>query len=299
MAGNLTKTKRRIASIKSTKKITKAMEMVASVKLKRFRDAFERGKAYADEIEDQMAYLCKLESEAVEKASESGMAEPHLSHYQKENADAKGNLYILITSDLGLCAGYNSNLFRFLNEHFDKEKDTLAPIGNKGLLHYQREEGFTLDESFAELGLSVDPRDIHKSGMKIKKEFNEGKYKSVILVYTHYRNSISFVPDMETVLPLSLTPKEREYRSHAPEQLKETPNTLLHALLPIYLASKITARMVESQLSEQASRRSAMENANDNADELLRTLTIEFNKARQTAITQEIVEVVSGSANAN
>ena len=156
-----------------------------------------------------------------------------------------------------------------------------------------------MDTSFAELGLSVDPRDIHRCGEKIKKEFNEGKYKKVVLIYTHYRNSISFIPEMETILPLSLEPSEKEYRSHAPELLKEEPNALLHALLPSYLAGAITYRMVESQLCEQASRRTAMENANDNADELLRTLTIEYNKARQTAITQEIVEVVSGSANAN
>ena len=299
MAGNLTKTKRRIASIKSTQKITKAMEMVASVKLKRFRDSFEYGKPYFFEMADQMAYLCELEQEQARLAEQEGRSEPHLSHYQQENKDAKGNLYLLITSDLGLCAGYNSNLFRYLSEVFDKEHDVLAPIGSKGLTHYQREEGYTVDPAYAELGLSTDPRDIHRCGERIKKEFNEGKYRKVIVIYTRYQNSISFIPDMETLLPLDLKPSEKEYRSYAPELLKEEPNALLHALLPSYLASRITAKMVESQLCEQASRRTAMENANDNADELLKTLTIEYNKARQTAITQEIVEVVSGSANAN
>ena len=290
MAGNLNKTKRRIASISSTKKITKAMEMVASVKLKRFKNAFERLSAYSEELEQEMAFVV---SKLREQTNESN---PNPSHYLEENKDAKGNLYLLITSDLGLCAGYNSNLFKYLDGIFDKEKDTLAPIGNKGLTHYLREEGYTVDASFAEIGLSVELNDVFARIRKIKDEFNAEKYRSIILVYTRYANSMSFVPESEVLLPLNLELKEEEYRQNAEELLVETPHDLLHELLPNYLYSKIYSRFVESQLSEQASRRNAMENANDNADELLRTLNIEYNKARQNAITQEIVEVVSGAS---
>ncbi|MCR5078883.1 MAG: ATP synthase F1 subunit gamma [Bacilli bacterium] len=294
MAGNLTKTKRRIASIKSTKKITKAMEMVASVKLKRFKNAHENGIDYLKELEQEMGYLCHAEKEAIAKSGKG-----HISHYQRENEDAKGNLYILVTSDLGLCAGYNSNLFRYFEEHFDKGKDTLAPIGNKGLTHYSREGDYQIDPFLSEIGLSVERNDVLARCDKIKKDFNRGKYKKVILVYTHYKNSISFIPTMETLLPLSIELEDKPYRVYAPELLEESPNKLLHRFLPSYLYAKIRATLVESQLSEQASRRNAMENANDNADELLNKLTIEYNKARQGAITQEITEVVSGSASSN
>ena len=294
MAGNLTKTKRRIASIRSTKKITKAMEMVASVKLKRFKNAHENGLNYVKELEQQMAYLCHAEADLF---NNKGIG--HISHYQKENTNAKGNLYILVTSDLGLCAGYNSNLFRFLEENFDKKVDTLAPIGNKGVTHYQREGGYDINPFLSDIGLSVERNDILSRCKKIKDDFNAEKYKKVILVYTEYRNSISFLPKMETLLPLSIELEEKEYRTYAPELLEDTPNALLHRFLPTYLYAKIRATLVESQLSEQASRRNAMENANDNADELLNKLTIDYNKARQSAITQEITEVVSGSANSN
>ena len=290
MAGNLTKTKRRIASISSTKKITKAMEMVASVKLKRFKNSFERLLAYQEEVYNQMSYIVHLLKEEYEEDKNATV-----SHYLQENDGGKGTLYLLITSDLGLCAGYNSNLFKFLEDRFDKEKDVLAPIGNKGLTHYLRDGGYKIDESFASIGLSVEEKSVIERCAKIKQEFNEEKYRKVVLIYTNYLNSISFVPNEETLLPLNLEYKEEDYRKNAPELLEETPHDLLHSFLPTYLYSRLYTRLVESQLSEQASRRNAMENANDNADELLRTLTIEYNKARQGAITQEIVEVVSGA----
>ena len=293
MAGNLVRTKRRIASISSTKKITKAMEMVASVKLKRFKSAFERLRDYENELKEQMSYLVHLLNE---QWAEEGKCP---THYIKENESAEGTLYLLITSDLGLCAGYNSNLFKYLEEHIDKEKDTLAPIGQKGLTHYLREGGYRVDPSFGEIGLSLDIVLVFERCAKIKAEFNEERYKRVVLIYTEYRNSISFVPNSLDLLPLSLPYEEKDYRKTSPELLIDTPRNMLHQILPQYLYGILYARLVESQLSEQASRRNAMENANDNADELLRTLSIEYNKARQSAITQEIVEVVSGSANAS
>lgn len=291
MASGLNKTKRRIASVKNTQKITKAMEMVATVKLKRFKDAFENGEPYASNCASIIRYLAFLEKEDSEKR------EVAPSHYLLENEKAMGTLYIVISSNLGLCAGYNNNLYKYIAEHFDPEKDTLAPIGTKAVTHYSHDDKIKhLDMDFAGLDLSTDLRLLHEAARKVKEQFNSGDYKKVVLVYTHYVNSLRFEPSEEVLLPLSSDYVGEPYEAYAPRLLSATPRELIHEVLPTYLTSSIFYKLIESQLSEQASRRSAMENANDNADELLSKLTIDYNKARQTAITQEIVEVVSGAS---
>lgn len=291
MALGLNKTKRRIASVKNTQKITKAMEMVATVKLKRFRDAFERGLPYAASCADFISYLAYAEQQQAEKRQVAP------SHYLRENEEAEGSLYIVISSNLGLCAGYNNNLYKHIAERLDSEKDTLAPIGAKAVAHYSREEALRqVDMLFAGLDLSSDLRLLHEAVRQVKDRFNSGRYRKVILIYTHYVNSLRFEPRELTLLPLSSPYEPKPYERYAPRLLSSSPRQLLHEALPTYLASAIYYKLIEAQLSEQASRRTAMENANDNADELLGKLTVEYNKARQSAITQEIVEVVSGAS---
>ena len=286
MSLGLNKTKRRIASIQSTQKITKAMEMVATVKLKRFRSAMEQGEAYAEGLREVMGELFLHDNETK-------------THYAKENEEVQGSLYIVITSSLGLCAGYNNNVFKYVEEHVDKEHDVIAPLGEKGKAHFAHDPSYAhVDLDFPNVDKTLDPKQINALCSEIKAQFNGRKVRKVVLVYTHYVNSISFVPAEETLLPLHITPTPREDESYCPPLFEPSAREQIHILLPYYLGARLNYKIAESQLSEQASRRNAMDNANDNADELLRKLTIEYNKARQTAITQEIVEVVSGSANA-
>lgn len=286
MSLGLNKTKRRIASIESTQKITKAMEMVATVKLKRFRAALDAGMEYADGLREAMGELFLHDN--VTK-----------THYGKENEEVKGSLYIVITSSLGLCAGYNNNVFKYVEEHVDKENDIIAPLGERGKAHFAHDPSYKrVDLDFPNVDKTLDPKQIDALCLRIKKSFNDREIRKVVLVYTHYVNSISFVPEEETLLPVSITPTPREDEAYCPPLFEPTAREQIHILMPYYLGARLNHRIAESQLSEQASRRNAMNNANDNADELLRKLTIEYNKARQTAITQEIVEVVSGSANA-
>ncbi len=285
MSLGLTKTKRRISSIESTEKTTKAMELIAMVKLKRFLALYAKEKAYSEEFLTLMGSIFAFDKKAA-------------SHYAKINESADKSLYIVISSNLGLCGAYNNQLFKYV-ESSVSPNDVIAPIGNKGIHHFERSEIFsnvTLD--YSDINLATDPKSIVALCAKLKDEFNEGKYRSINIIYTRYVNSLTSVPASFQLLPVQIPYKSNKEDSYCPPKFDEEPRVLIHKLLPSYLYAMMYGRLIESQLSEQAMRRTAMDNANDNADELLRKLKIEYNKARQNAITQEITEVVGG-ANAN
>ncbi|MDY6430131.1 MAG: ATP synthase F1 subunit gamma [Bacilli bacterium] len=283
MSLGLNKTKRRISSIETTQKITKAMEMIATVKLKSFKDAFAASSSYLDEVTKIIGSFIEYDGE--EK-----------SHYTKENENAQGSLYIIITSSLGLCAGYNNNIFKFVESTVDKEKDTILMIGEKGAAHYSFDKSYkNRSELQGYLSLESRNKDILKFSMELKNAFNEGKYRKINIIYTKYINSLSFEPSCLTLLPLYIKYKKEKNEDICPPLFNPGPREALHLALPNYLFSQIKGKIIESSLSEQASRRNAMESANDNADELLAQLRIEYNKARQTSITQEIVEIVGGA----
>lgn len=278
MAQSLHKTKRRIASVNSTKKITKAMELVATVKLRRFKNEMLENEAYSDEIINIIHHLfANLNEED--------------NPYEIESKTEK-DLYIVINSNLGLCAGYNNNVFNFVKNNVNKSYSELLPIGFKGQNFYKK-EGFEINEDFVSINEHINYEEVRKLGEFITREFLSQKYRSIKLIYTHYVNSLRFVPEEITLFPLHFV----ESKSDTGYEPIYDPNikTLIEELVPIYVVSTLYHKIIESQVSEQASRRSAMENANDNADEIISNLTLEYNKARQAAITQEITEVVSGT----
>lgn len=286
MASGLNKTKRRIASIRSTQKITKAMEMVATVKLKRFKDFHFANADYVQALEDSMAAIFAFEPE-------------QRSHYGMPNEAAEGGLILFITSDLGLCGAYNSNLFRFLSSSVNIEKDVIYPIGQKGASHLLHEGGYRLlEEGTLALSLNSSAKEIARECQKLRDLFNEGRFRNIRIIYTSYVNSLSFLSNRFTLLPVVIPYKKREEEAYCPPLFEPSPKQQIHALMGIYLASVLSALIGESQLSEQASRRNAMDSANDNAEDLLKQLSVEYNKARQASITQEITEVVAGASNA-
>ena len=278
MAANLNKTKRRISSVNSTKKITKAMELVATVKLKRFKDIMLSNALYSDEIASLMTTLFDK------------LGEEESQVYLSEK-DAPKELVIIINSNLGLCAGYNNDVYRFVEENISKDKSVVIPIGIKGDNYYSK-NGYEVDSSYVTLNEHIVYEDIVKLSRLIHHQFLEGKYKSIKMVYTKYVNSIKFDPTLITIFPLSRSEGVNQY--DYPPIFDPNVKTLIEELVPIYSASILYQKIIESQVSEQASRRTAMENATDNADELINQLILEYNKARQAAITQEITEVVAG-----
>ena len=278
MAQSLHKTKRRIASVNSTKKITKAMELVATVKLKRFKNVMLQNEAYASELVNIIHHLFEHINDE---------ENPYLVTSKSET-----DLYIVVSSNLGLCASYNNNIYNFVINNVNKETSKIIPIGYKGE-NFLRKEGYDLIDKYVSINEHLSYTEIRKLGEKVTREFIKGNYRSIRLIYTHYVNSLKFVPEEMTIFPVQKV-EAKSFIGYEPIYDPDA-KTLIDELIPIYVSSTLYHKIIESQVSEQASRRTAMENANDNADEIIDKLTLEYNKARQAAITQEITEVVSGS----
>ena len=277
MAGNLNKTKHRIASINSTKKITKAMELVSTVKLKKFKNVMLKNELYSNELK---SLTCTLFSRLDDEENK----------YTKLN-DAEKDLLIVVSSNLGLCAGYNNDIYHYVEQNFDKNEVVIIPIGMKGDSYFKK-NGFALNEEFVLLNEKINYLDITRLGKTVLSYFENKKYRSIKLVYTKYVNSIKFVPNTLSLFPLEI---ENANDSTLIEPLYDPDlKTLIDNLVPLYVNINLYQKIVESQVCEQASRRNAMENATDNADELISNLTLEYNKARQAQITQEISEVIAG-----
>lgn len=277
MAQSLHKTKRRIASINSTKKITKAMELVSTVKLKKFRRLMENNERYSNEI---AALIQELFARQIDE---------EIVYCKEPNADK--DLYVVIHSNFGLCAGYNNNLFNFVKQNIDKNNSVLYLVGSKSQNIYS-EEGYEVNNDLLHCTDSISMTHINKLGRTLDSLFKEGKYRSVHLVYTHYVNSLKFVPCDLKLFPLVNEGRSEDYRY--PPIFDTDVKTLIEELVPVYLNAILFQKVVESIVSEQTARRTAMENASDNADELIDQLILEYNKARQASITQEITEIVSG-----
>lgn len=280
MSLGLQHTKRRIASVSSTMKITKAMELVATAKLKVWKDKLLENYEYTQKMIDLVSYVFS-HCENVDTS------------FSKENESANGRLYIIVTSNLGLCAGYNYNIFKMIDKKLNAEDEVLI-IGSKGVNHY-RKLNVKVNDSFSEKASNLDYATILKIGEYGISNFKSKKFKSVELVYTRYVNSLVFLPEQMTLLPIDINKASIVGDDSKDILMEPSPKVILETLIPLYVKSVLYGKMIESQVSEQASRRTAMETATDNAEEIKNKLLLEFNKARQAAITQEITEVVSGA----
>ncbi len=280
MALGLQKTKRRIASVQTTKKITKAMEMIATTKLRTWREKMLETRAYTDAL--------------VEIIQDHLSGEEAFSHpLFNENVDANSDLYVVITSHLGLCGSYNHNVYQKVAEIVRKEDD-LVVIGSKGARHYQNEGEKTIDR-YAELAYKLDYPLISRLGGFLLSKFKDGKYRRIHIIFTHYVNSMLSEPQVATLLPLPKNETVHTNKNAFGPIIEPNIHQLISDLSPFYVNNLIYSKLIESQISEQSLRRFAMEQASDNADELTDQLLLEYNKERQAAITQEIAEIVGSS----
>jgi F-type H+-transporting ATPase subunit gamma len=286
MSEGLIETKRRINSISSTEKITSAMKLVASVKLKRWRTLFDNDQLYYNGMEEVMKKL--LENITVKEINSLPSV---LSSYP----DSTKKLYIVVTSTLGLCGGYNYNLYRKLNEVL-QDDDEILFIGNKGYLHYKNAAN-PLHLEYINLLEDFSYDNIRMFRHQLVHLYNENKYNEVNLVYTKYINSLNFNATILRVLPLNFN-KEKVLASENKDIIfEDNLSDVLNLVLPHYIDSLLYNKLIESVVCESASRRNAMENATNNADDIMHDLKIKYNKARQAQITQEIIEVTSGNTN--
>ena len=279
MAQEVARIKKRIKSVSGSYKITSAMKLVSTVKLKKWKNKMLANKEYALRIDE------------IAKTVFAHLEESENPYFTPKKADKK--LYIVLSSSLGLCGAYNSNIFRLADAKI-KENDDAIILGNKAISHYQNGV-FNKIETFKEYANVSNVSTINSIVEFIKKEYLNGTYAEIHLIYTSYKNSLVFHPVDYQVLPLKMDKEEK--KDPYPPIMEPNQESLVNVLVPLYLKNSIYAKFLESEVCEQAARSNAMENATKNAEELLDNLQIEFNKARQAAITQEITEIVGASQN--
>lgn len=279
MAMSLQQTKTRIKSVASTKKITKAMELVATSKLRKAKDLNLQITPYKNEVFEIISYCA------------NNVDDKDYKYFNEK--DSEKTLYIVVTSTLGLCGGYNIAIEKYASSLLNKNDDLIV-IGSKGINYFK--DKVNIIQRYNELpGMDLKENISSRIAYKILKEFDASAYKCVKMVYTKFINSLTFEPMCVQLLPIS---ELVEVPKISKELLLEpSAEEVLDNLIPFYLTTSIKTLIFESMLSEQASRRTAMENATDNASELEEKLLLEFNKSRQASITQEITEI-SGAANA-
>lgn len=266
--------KARIRSVDSTKKITKAMQLVASSKLKKQKAFMEENKEYAFYLKETVAdILSSLE---------------HSNHPYLQEHEGKA-VTIVFTSDMGLCGGYNANVERMLEKEIGNDGDIIM-IGSRGNtwissrdFHVIRKENNLEDECYSELASIAD---------EVLERYRNQEISSIRILYTKFVNSVTFHPTLDVLLPI---PKQtQEKKQSAQTEFEPAGDKILDTLVPMYVRSLLYSYFLETKTSEQASRRMAMESATDNAEEIKETLELQYNQARQAAITQEITEIVGG-----
>ena len=291
---NLKDIRKRIDSVENTKKITRAMKMVATAKLRRAEEAMKSSRPYANEIRRVIASLADRVDE-----------EAHPLLEQRELPETA--LIIVVSTDRGLCGSFNANLFRRLDDFIKThevadERIDIANIGEKGLRNFRRHEDVEVVRDYEGVIGDVDydgARAIAQDGIQA---FRSGDYDNIYLAYNEFVSAIQYEQIIEPFLPISIDALVDEDEEgdqpggvdtdyiYEPDEL-----SLLDYALPRHLEVQVLQALLESAAAEQAARMTAMDNATENAEEMIEDLTLEFNRARQAAITNEIMEIVSGA----
>lgn len=282
MPGGMQEIKRRIKSVESTKKITKAMELVATSKLRKTRNQLEQSKPYYSEVAKTVAELlanCKGNND---------------SAYLKENKDVTKEAYIVIASSLGLCGGYNANVFKEIKGVI-KADDYVYSVGSKASSYLKKNHQGITDTKFEDLNTTFNFKDVTRLVTELTNMYCNQEISKIKIVYTEFINNLTFKPRIVTLLPIDADSFEDIELSKKETLFEPGPEEVLNSLIPMYLQAVIYGYIIESVTSENASRRTSMENATDNADELTEQLLLKYNQARQTAITNEISEIVAGA----
>ena len=271
--------KRRIKSVESTRKITKAMGLVSTSKLKKARK-----ELLIDEEN------LKLNEEIFNKIT-SLMDEEYDSIYFKNNSDIATKLYIVVTSDTGLCGGFNGNVANYVKENLSQEKENikLIVLGSKGTM-YMKKLGFTNTLELVELSDLPTIKEVRAVYQRARHLYVTGQVSEINVVYTEFISPMKQKVTVDKILPL-------ERKGVVAKEAVIEPNIeyVLDVALERYIRSKLRRDLLHSKVSEQSARRDAMDSATRNANELIRSLNLQYNRIRQTMITQEISEIVGGA----
>ncbi len=281
--------KKRISSVKSTQKITKAMKMVAAAKLRRAQESAERGRPYSEKMNNIILNLS------------SGLSDKETApKLLTGTGEEKVHLCVVMTADRGLCGGFNSNIIKKAKAFFKKLSDNgkslkIITVGSKGYDQLKRvyKDNIIENISFKE-SKNANYFDADKVGKLIIEKFENKEFDVCTIFYNQFKNVITQIPQEQQIIPLKMnedeTKKSEEFYEFEPDE-----DEILGNLLPKNISTQIFKAMLENSASEQGSRMSAMDNATRNAGEMVDKLTIEYNRSRQAAITKELIEIISGA----
>jgi len=282
--------KKRISSVKSTQKITKAMKMVAAAKLRRAQENAEKGRPYSDKMNN---IILNLLGGITDKESA-----PKLLIGTEEE---KIHLCVVMTSDRGLCGGFNSNIIKKAKLYFQKILNDnkilkIITVGSKGYDQLKRayKDNIIENISFKE-SKNINYFDADKVGKIIIDRFKKKEFDVCAIFYNQFKNVITQIPQEQQIIPLKASEKKEESPSGDNYEFEPDEDEILSNLLPKNISTQIFKGMLENSASEQGSRMTAMDNATRNAGEMVDKLTIQYNRSRQAAITKELIEIISGA----
>jgi F-type H+-transporting ATPase subunit gamma len=290
MSGQLKEVRNRIKSVTSTQQITKAMKMVSAAKLRRAQDAILQMRPYAQKLQEMLSNIV---------SSASGDMELHLA----AERPVERVLLIPVTSDRGLCGAYNTNVIKLTRSliaekyaaQHAKGNVTILPLGKKGYEFFSR-YGFKVVDDFWTVFSDLSFDNVRQAAIYAQQAFLNKEYDRVEIVYSQFRNAATQVFVAEPYLPIPKVVNDGGAKKQSDFIFEPSMEVLMQELMPKILNTQVYKAVLDANASEHGARMTAMDKASENANELLRSLKISYNRARQAAITTELTEIVSGAA---
>lgn len=270
--------KNRIKSVESTMQITKAMELVASSKLRRARERVEKARPFFEILKATLDDIAK---------NNNDFSSPFI-----KKREVKKTCFVVVAGDRGLAGGYNNNILKSVAAKANGKQYCVLPIGKKTAEYFDRRHAEILSDEY-KYTEDVTISDCYQIGTFLAQQFKDGAFDSLYIAYTKFVSVLSQEPVVEQILPIyyeNTEKKARELMIYEP-----SPSEVFDMIIPQYLGGVLYGAVAEAQAAEFAARRTAMEAANKNAGEMIDDLSLKYNRARQAAITQELTEIVSGA----
>jgi F-type H+-transporting ATPase subunit gamma len=282
--------KKRIKSVKSTQKITKAMKMVAAAKLRKAQESAEKGRPYSQKMQNIILNLT------------NSINDPqNAPKLLVGNGNDKTYLCLVLTADRGLCGGFNSNICKLAKKNFKKllnegKELKIITVGSKGLDQIKREYGKYVIKKFSfKDKKQITFAEAEIIGNEIINLFNNNEFDKCILFYNNFKNVIKQIHQAQQIIPAEKKLAVEENKNSISYEFEPDEDEILEDLLPKNISTQVFKAFLENAASEQGSRMTAMDNATRNAGDLVDKLTINYNRSRQASITKELIEIISGA----
>ncbi len=282
--------KKRIKSVKSTQKITKAMKMVAAAKLKKAQENAEKGRPYSEKMQNIILNLTKSISE-----------DSNAPKLLIGNGKDKVYLCVVMTADRGLCGGFNSNICKLAKKYFknflkEGKELKIITVGSKGHDQIKSEYSeYIIDKKSFKEKKQISFNEANEIGKKVVELYEQEQFDKCFIFYNNFKNVITQIPQAEQIIPTFIKKDDKPRNDVLSYEFEPDEDEILKDLLPKNVSVQIFKAFLENAASEQGSRMTAMDNATRNAGDLVDKLTINYNRSRQASITKELIEIISGA----